>query len=119
MPSEQDAPGSEPATNEIAAIGSMEEQLISLYSERISLEREIGKSDAAEILGIIRSLNDRVTELETEQQANARSRRILAREFGTDDPNAIVSRLRGLNDLVAELEGRLAEPRATSLPSEP
>lgn len=108
MPSEH-SDSNEPSIEDNAAIGSMEEQLISLYSERISLEREIGKSDAGEILSVIRALNDRVTELETEREIAIRSSRILEREFGTSDATQIVIRVRALNDLVRELENRLAQ----------
>jgi len=109
MSSEDISAAAQPHPSDNEAIGSMEEQLVSLYTERVSLEREIGKSDATEILNIFRTLNDRINQLEVQVDANARVLRILEREFGTIDPLAIVSRVRSLNDLVSRLEERVAQ----------
>jgi hypothetical protein len=44
-------------------MGSVEAQLVSLYGEREHLERELGVSEAAEIVSMVRSLEAQLRDL--------------------------------------------------------
>ena len=82
------------------AVGSLEEQLVSLYEEREKLEQQLGHSEAGEIIAMFRSLDAQLVTMYG-------GRETLERELGTSDPDKIVAMVRQATRLTHELQSVL------------
>lgn len=82
------------------AVGSLEEQLASLYEEKERLTRDIGVSDAAEVVAMVKSLDMQLVTMYS-------TRELLERELGTSDGEAIVAMIKDATRLVDEIKSAL------------
>lgn len=53
--------------------GDMEAQLVSLYEEKALLERELGVSDASDLVALVRSMEQQLVALYAEKETEWRS----------------------------------------------
>lgn len=78
-------------------IVSLEDQLNSLYAEREVLEKELGLSDAQEIIAMFRSLDAQLVTMYA-------TRETFERELGMSDASEIVACVRRVGKLAKEIE---------------
>jgi len=81
-------------------VTSMEEQLKSLYSDRERLEREIGASEADDVVAAFRSLQTTIQSMESQLMTLYAGRELLDVELGRSDPKEIVAMFRNVTHLV-------------------
>ena len=76
------------ATDTTTAAGTVEAQLASLYQERELLERELGMSDAADLVKTVKEQKARIAKLQDE----------LAAQHAAQDPNSAAAEMRMLRE---------------------
>jgi hypothetical protein len=81
-------------------IGSMEEQLQSLYSDRERLNQEIGASEVEDVVAVVRRLQATIASMETQLMSLYAGKELLAVELGRSDPQEIVAMFRNVSQLV-------------------
>jgi len=78
-------------------IGSLEDQLNSLYAEREILEKELGVSDAKEIITMFRSLDSQLVTMYA-------TRETFEKELGLSDAAEIVARFKRISQLASDVQ---------------
>lgn len=101
-------------------VASMEVQLISLYEEKERLQRELGMSQAADLLRHFhdyKELQSDRTVLEGQVARLYAGKQYLESELGISDPREVVALIRSVGLRVAEMHHDLQRPNRRPLPS--
>jgi len=90
-------------------VGSMEEQLMSLYEDKERLEREIGASEVDDVLEAFRNLQTTIGSMESQLMTMYAGREILEVEVGSSDPRQVVKMVQNVARMVEGIRGELGE----------
>ncbi|MBC8142723.1 MAG: hypothetical protein H7Y38_14940 [Armatimonadetes bacterium] len=88
-------------------VGSMEEQLASMYEDKERLEREIGASEVEDVLEAFRQLQTTIGSMESQLMTMYAGREHLEVELGDSDPRRVVHRFKTIAQLMRGMEQEL------------
>jgi chromosome segregation ATPase len=90
-------------------VASMEAQLISLYADKETLEKEIGASEVDDVIAAFGSLQMTITAMESQLMTLYAGREHFETEIGESDPHVLVKTFKTVARLVRAMDNEMGE----------